>query len=142
MRVRKEAQMPLAGDPPSPGSPADTGHSLIDEELRTVVRAVLNLLKRWELSAVEKVKLLPVSADVLLRWEDGDVAGTRMEESKALVDLLAIHGCLRTLFPTAEVYRWIRKPNAVWGGLPALDVMMEEGGIARVRQYLDAEVEG
>jgi hypothetical protein len=100
---------------PSPGSPADTGHSLIDEELRAVVRAVLNLLKRWELSAVEKVKLLPVSADVLLRWEDGDVAGTRMEESKALVDLLAIHGCLRGLLAKAEVYRWVRKPNTVWG---------------------------
>jgi hypothetical protein len=65
-----------------------------------------------------------------------------VEEIKTLADLLVIHGCLRGLLTKAEVYRWVRKPNAVWNGRSALDVMIQEGGIARVRQYLDAEVHG
>jgi hypothetical protein len=133
--------MQSEGDLPPRSEPPSSGHPLTDEELRAVIRAVLNLLKRWELSSIEKTKLLSVSADVLLRWEDGDVAETRMEDTNTLIDLLVIHGCLCGLLAKAEVYSWVRKRNAVWHGRSALDVMTEEGGIVRVRQYLDAEVQ-
>ena len=55
---------------------------------------------------------------------------------------MGIHKALRYLFSDPERgYRWIRQPNARFGGQSALDRMLAgaPADLAAVRAYLDAE---
>lgn len=55
-------------------------------------------------------------------------------------DLLAIHVGLRHRFTDPDrACAWIRRPNAAFGGMSALEKMRESGGILAVRKYLATE---
>ena len=59
-----------------------------------------------------------------------------------LSNLMGIHKALRLIFTDNErAHVWVRRPNAIFGGRPALDVMLdgELTDLMRVRRYLDAE---
>ena len=96
---------------------------LSDDEAAALARAVVRLCDCWGLSQPERITL--VARD--------DLGG-----------LLAIHTALRSLLPAADQRcRWMRAPNAAFGGLAALEILLrEDNGIARVRGYLEAEIHG
>ena len=53
-----------------------------------------------------------------------------------------MHKALRYLYRDADqAYAWVKKPNAMFSGQRALDIMLEGSifALERVRAYLDAE---
>jgi hypothetical protein len=113
------------------------------EEARAMLRAVLSMFDRWQMTATESRRLLGNPAErTYQRWRKGDVATLSADTVFRLGVLLGIHKALRYLFTSPERgYAWIRKPNAAFGGRSALDKMLQGAptDLAEVRAYLDAE---
>ena len=112
-------------------------------EIAASLRAAFRLFERWGVDAGEaRVLLGTPSLRTFQRWKAGQVADIPHDTAWRIGDLMGIHKALRYMFTYPERgYRWIRQPNAAFGGQSALDRML--GGapsdIAHVRSYLDAE---
>jgi hypothetical protein len=123
--------------------PANTGGRVSEEEARAMLRAVLNLLEKWELSKEEKLVLLGRPSDrTFQRWRAGEIGSLPNDTVYRLGDLLGIHKALRYMFTDVErTYAWVKRLNDVFGGKSALDIMLQgaPSDISRVRAYLDAE---
>ena len=108
-----------------------------------MLRAAFNLFDRWGLGAPEARNLLgQPSLRTFQRWKAGQVADIPHDTAWRLGDLMGIHKALRYMFTDPERgYRWIRQPNAAFGGQSALDRMTAgaPSDLAFVRAYLDAE---
>ncbi len=108
-----------------------------------MLRAAFNLFDRWGLGAAEARALLGhPSLRTFQRWKAGQVADIPHDTAWRLGDLMGIHKALRYMFTDPERgYRWIRQPNAAFGGQSALDRMIAgaPSDLAFVRAYLDAE---
>ena len=123
--------------------PAETYGQINEEEARAMLRAVLNLLDKWHVSKQEKLVLLGAPSErTFQRWRAGEIGPLPNDTVHRLGDLLGIHKALRYMFTDLErAYAWVKRPNEVFGGKPALDVMLQgaPSDISRVRAYLDAE---
>jgi uncharacterized protein (DUF2384 family) len=112
-------------------------------EAQAMLRAVLNLLDKWGLHRHEKLVLLGGPSErTFQRWRAGQVGPLPPDTVFRLGDLLGIHKALRYMFTDVRrAYAWIKRPNAVFGGRSALEMMLQGAptDIARVRAYLDAE---
>lgn len=114
-----------------------------EDEVRAMQRAVVNLFQRWGLTEGEASVLLgDMSVRTFQRWKQGRYGRVGRDLAARMSNLLGIHKALRLLFEEkARGYGWIRRPNEVFGGRSALDVML--GGqltdLMRVRRYLDAQ---
>lgn len=113
---------------------------------RTLAKAISALFDHWELTATERASLLGLSPDsrsAVARYRRGAPLPDRTDLLKRVGHLLAIHRSLRVLFPYNRdiAYRWVKLPNARFGGCSALDVMRHEGflGVVAVRHHLDFE---
>ena len=119
------------------------GIDVTPEEAAAMLRAVLNLFDKWDLSAAEARRLLGEPSErTYQRWRAGEVAALSLDTVFRLGTLLGIHKALRYMFSSPERgYAWIRKPNAAFGGHSALDRMLQAAptNLAAVRAYLDAE---
>jgi len=108
-----------------------------------MLRAVLNLLDKWNLRREEKLVLLGSPSErTFQRWRAGEIGPLPSDTVFRLGDLLGIHKALRYMFTDiAHVYAWVKRPNDAFGGESALDVMLQgaPADISRVRAYLDAE---
>jgi len=124
-------------------APADTRGRVTVEEARAMLRAVLNLFDKWGLSKDEKLVLLGRPSDrTFHRWRAGEIGSLPNDTVYRLGDLLGVHKALRYMFTDVErVYAWVKRPNAVFGGMSALDIMLQgaPSDISRVRAYLDGE---
>ncbi len=113
------------------------------EEAQAAARAVINLFARWELTDEESRQLLGgMSPRTLARWKKGDIGRIDRDLAARLSLLLGIHKALRYLFADPESgYAWIKKPNTVFAGRRALDVLLDGSifALERLRAYLDAE---
>lgn len=122
---------------------ADPGPSIGDEEAAALQRAVTNLFARWGLTDDQACTLLGgIGLRSYARWKAGRFGRAGVDLRTRLANLIAIHGALRRLFDDPNrAYAWIKKPNAAFGGMSALDVMLagQITDILRVRRYLDAE---
>ena len=98
-------------------------------------RAVIGLCRRWELTDHQ--------AEILLDLPPGAGVDQLTEEGKTRVEhLLGILAALRALFrDPARAHAWVKRPNSIYDGRTALDVMLAGGldAIIRVRRYLEAE---
>ena len=119
------------------------GNDVTPEEKAAMLRAVLNLFDKWNLTAAEARRLLGEPSErTYQRWRAGEVAALSLDTVFRLGTLLGIHKALRYMFSSPERgYAWIRKPNAAFGGHSALDRMLQAAptNLAAVRAYLDAE---
>ena len=108
-----------------------------------MLRAVLNLLDKWELAKEEKLVLLGSPSDrTFQRWRAGEIGPLPGDTVFRLGDLLGIHKALRYMFTdVARAYAWVKRPNEMFGGRSVLDIMLQGAptDISRVRAYLDAE---
>lgn len=124
-------------------APAGTHGTVTDEEARAMLRAVLNLLAKWNLRREEQLVLLGGPSDrTFQRWRAGEIGHLPNDTVFRLGDLLGIHKALRYMFTEVDrAYGWVKRPNEVFGGKSALDVMLQgaPSDISRVRAYLDAE---
>ncbi len=117
--------------------------TITDEEAGALARTTVNLFKMWKLSDTEACTLLgDMSARTWARWKDGSVGRIDRDLRMRMAHLMGIHKGLRYLFrDAARGYAWIRKPNASFGGLSALDLMLrgEISDLAALRDWLNAE---
>ncbi len=124
-------------------APAGTDGPVTEEEARAMLRAVLNLLDKWDLRREEKLVLLGRPSDrTFQRWRTGEIGPLPSDTVFRLGDLLGIHKALWYMFTDIErIYGWVKRPNEAFGGKSALDVMLQgtPSDISRVRAYLDAE---
>ena len=116
---------------------------ITDEEATALARATINLFRKWQLSDLEARTLLGGMAPrTWARWKEGNIGRIDRDLRARMAILMGIHKGLRYLFTDpARGYAWIRKPNANFDGLSALDVMMrgEITDLIDIRSYLDAE---
>jgi len=116
---------------------------ITDEEATALARATINLFRKWQLSDLEARTLLGGMAPrTWARWKEGNIGRIDRDLRARMAILMGIHKGLRYLFTDpARGYAWIRKPNASFDGLSALDVMMrgEITDLIDIRSYLDAE---
>ena len=106
-------------------------------------RATINLFERWDMRDEEAAILLGgIAPRTYQRWKKGELGRASPDLAARLSNLLGIHKALRLLFKeTTRGYGWIKRPNDVFAGRSALDIML--GGqltdLMRVRRYLDAQ---
>ncbi|KZB70807.1 MULTISPECIES: MbcA/ParS/Xre antitoxin family protein [Thalassospira] len=111
---------------------------LTQKEAQALCRAALRLLKNWELTDAE--------AQIVLGCNEIAFGNEQQSPSEDMLLrahlLLGIHTQLRVLFvDKRRGYQWVRKPNQIFSGMSALEVMMQRGveGILQVKEYLEAE---
>lgn len=117
------------------------------DELRNLVRVVVSLLKKWNLSEEQRLALLGThghdGAAFLDCRIDAQPLPATSEVALRAAHLLAIHRSLRLLFPENEDLRfsWVRRRNQALGGSAPIEIMLRDGadGIARVRAVLDQQ---
>ena len=116
---------------------------ITDDEAAALARATVNLFRAWGLSDGEARTLLGDMAQrTWARWKTGDIGRIDRDLRARMAILMGIHKALRYLFrDPQQAYAWPRKPNAVFGGRSALEVMLggELTDLMRVRRVLDAE---
>ncbi|HSG54742.1 MAG TPA: MbcA/ParS/Xre antitoxin family protein [Paracoccaceae bacterium] len=116
---------------------------ITDDEAAALARTTVNLFRMWQLSDAEARTLLGEMAQrTWARWKEGNIGRIDRDLRARMAILIGIHNGLRYLFSDpARGYAWIRKPNAAFGGMSALDVMMrgEIADLIDLRGYLDAE---
>lgn len=116
--------------------------------LRNLGRAVMTLLRKWNVSEQQQCALLGLSArdgSESLEHQLGQwLSAGRPELLERVAYLLGIHGSLRHLFPDNERlrYSWVRRCNQALGGSAPIDVMAgdNENGIARVWALLNQQL--
>lgn len=117
--------------------------ALTDGETAAMARAVVRLFEHWQLSDAEARDLLGgLAARTFARWKAGEHGRIDRDLATRLSLLMGIHKGLRYLFTEPERgYRWVKTPNADFGGRTPAEVMSEGSifAVARVRHYLDAE---
>ena len=115
---------------------------ITDDEAAAMFRAVLNLLRLWDVTDEEAATLLDQPVRTYRRWKAGDLGRIDRDGKARLSNLMGIHKALRIIFREPQRgYAWIKAPNKVLGNRTALDVMLggELTDLMRVRRYLDAE---
>lgn len=115
---------------------------ITDEEGGAMLRAVVNLFGKWDLTDEEAATLLDLPLRTYRRWKAGQPGRLDRDTKARLSNVLGIHKATRILFSEPQrSYAWVKAPNAAFGGTPALDVMLrgELTDLMRVRRYLDAE---
>ena len=121
----------------------DNGPAITDEEAAALARATVNLFRAWGLTDAEACTLLGgISMRSWARWKEGSVGRIDRDLRMRMAHLMGIHKGLRYLFKeSSRSYEWIRKPNAAFDGMTALDVMLrgEMADLAAMREYLNAE---
>ena len=130
-------------------TPATVGSVISDDEAGALARTTVNLFKAWNLTDLEACILLGgMSARTWARWKigarskEGGIGRIDRDLRTRMAHLMGIHKGLRYLFTEpARGYAWIRKPNAIFGGQSALDLMLrgEIADLAAMREWLDAE---
>lgn len=126
---------------PTPASP--DAATVTDGEAAALARTTVTLFRKWGLSDAEARTLLGGMAQrTWARWKDGAVGRVDRDLRARMAILMSIHKGLRYLFTDPDRgYAWVRKPNDIFGGRSALDIMMRGDiiDLIDVRDYLNAE---
>lgn len=122
----------------------NTNHPEITQaEAQAMQRAIINLFERWKLTENEAAILLGgINPRTFHRWKKGEYGRTSVDLNARMSNIMGIHKSLRLLFKDAlRGYEWIRKPNTIFGGRSALDILLNGAftDLMRVRHYLDAQ---
>jgi hypothetical protein len=128
---------------PIPTAPSEFSPGPItDEEAAAMFRAVLNLLRLWDVTDEEAAILVDLPVRTFRRWKAGDLGRIDRDGKARLSNLLGIYKALRIIFREPQRgYAWIKAPNEAFGNRTALEVMLggELTDLMRVRRYLDTE---
>ncbi|WP_206378151.1 MbcA/ParS/Xre antitoxin family protein [Sneathiella limimaris] len=128
-----------------PGMPTSEGIEFTLAETQAMQRAILKLLALWKLTDDQVTTLLGgISISEFQGWREGQYGSVDPETPIRMSNLIGIHKCLRRLFSDPERdYDWIKRPNTVFDGRSALEVMLKGHltDIIVVRRHLFAECE-
>ncbi len=132
----------MALQPVATRAPDFVPDQITDEEGNAMLRAVLNLFGKWDITDEEAAVLLDLPVRTYRRWKAGQPGRLDRDMKARLSNLLGIHKALRIIFSEPDrTYAWIKARNTAFGDHSALDIML--GGdltdLMRVRRYVDAE---
>lgn len=132
----------MALQPVTTRAPDFVPDQITDEEGGAMLRAVLNLFGKWNITDEEAAVLLDLPVRTYRRWKAGQPGRLDRDMKARLSNLLGIHKALRIIFSEPDrTYAWIKARNTAFGDRSAFDVML--GGdltdLMRVRRYVDAE---
>ncbi|MCF6445875.1 MbcA/ParS/Xre antitoxin family protein [Nereida sp. MMG025] len=119
-----------------------TPDPITDEEGGAMLRAVLTLFGKWQITDEDAAILLDLPLRTYRRWKTGQAGRLDRDMKARLSNILGIHKALRIIFTDPNrAYSWVKATNAAFAGRSALDVMRggELTDLMRVRRYLDAE---
>jgi uncharacterized protein (DUF2384 family) len=108
------------------------------QETAAALEACQRAMELWQLDE-DQVAALLGNDDEIQRWA---AAPSTVPASviDRLGDMLRIHSSLKILFADRErAYGWLKHPNVGFGGRRPVDVMLEQGGVAHIEEYLAAE---
>lgn len=98
-----------------------------DDDVRVGLKAVLNILQKWQCSEAEKQALLGIKRSTLHKYQDDPNSARASNDLAERVSyLLNIHHALRLLFSNPEnVYGFVRLENhsAPFNGLTPMQFM-------------------
>ena len=121
---------------------AGVGSLRFTQEAHAMQRAVIRLFDLWGLNESQAVVLLGgIAIRTYQRWKRGEYGRVNIDLQERLSLLMGIHKALRLLFKEPRRgYEWVQRPNTVFAGRSALDLMLDGRlpNLMRVRQYLDA----
>ncbi|WP_051555197.1 MbcA/ParS/Xre antitoxin family protein [Legionella fairfieldensis] len=104
-------------------------NSINETHLQKALKAVLNILEKWQCSTEEMQRLLGLKRSTLFKYKSlPEKASISQDLMERLSYLLNIHAALRVLFSHPDsVYNWIRKPNQApfFNGKSAMDIMLQ-----------------
>lgn len=116
---------------------------ITDDEAAALARTTVNLFRAWDLSDAEaRVLLGDMAPRTWARWKAGEIGRIDRDLRARMAILMGIHKALRYLFTEpARGYAWIRKPNDIFAGQSALEIMLrgEITDLIDLRAYLDAQ---
>lgn len=107
-----------------------------------MLRAAVDLFRRWEVSDAQAAVLLDAPPGTYARWKTAAPARFGRDLKARLANLMGIHKARRIMFREPQRgYGWVRRTNAAFEGRTPLEVMLggELTDLMRVRRYLDAE---
>lgn len=119
-----------------------TPDPISDAEGGAMLRAVLTLFGKWQITDEEAATLLDLPLRTYRRWKAGQPGRLDRDTKARLSNILGIHKALRIIFVEPQrAYGWIKAANQAFAGESALTVMLrgELTDLMRVRRYLDAE---
>jgi hypothetical protein len=111
-------------------------------DVRRGMHLVFRMMDEWGVPNAQAQRLLGSPPDrTFYRWKQGEVGSVPYDTVRRLSYLLGIYKALQIVYSDpALAGRWVKQPNAFFGGQAPLDRMA--GGdvtdLAAVRQYLDA----
>ena len=115
---------------------------ITDAEGGAMLRAVINLFAKWQITDEDAAILLDLPVRTYRRWKAGQPGRLNRDLKARLSNLLGIHKALRIIFVDPNrTYGWIKAANTAFDDRSALDVMLggELTDLMRVRRYVDAE---
>ncbi|MEO1200241.1 MAG: antitoxin Xre-like helix-turn-helix domain-containing protein [Pseudomonadota bacterium] len=115
---------------------------ITDQEAAAMFRAVVNLFRLWDVTDGEAALLLDMPVRTYARWKADGPQRLGRDGRARLSNLMGIHKALRIIFRGQQRgHDWVRKPNALFGGRSALEIMLggELADLMRVRRALDTE---
>ena len=132
----------MALQPVTTRAPDFVPDQITDVEGSAMLRAVLNLLRKWNVTDEESAVLLDLPVRTYRRWKAGQPGRLDRDMKARLSNLLGIHKALRIIFSEPDrTYNWIKAQNTAFGDRSALDIMLggELTDLMRVRRFVDAE---
>ncbi len=106
------------------------------------LKAFFKLMEIWRVENVEARALLGAPKErTFFNWKKGQATYVPADTMRRIGYILGIHKALRILFTNPEnVYGWVRRSNADFGGQSPLQRMTagDVTDLAAVRAYLDA----
>lgn len=139
-RPRVARVVPAAPVPLAARESSDVRRRLSAPALRTF----FNITRAWRLSASDERALLGwPPASTFHKYKSGAPGALSFDTLTRMSLVLGIYKSLHVLYPDAALAdRWVMLPNAnaLFGGRPALALMIDDGidGLYRVRRLLDS----
>lgn len=100
---------------------------------------ICELFDKWGLTEKEGREILGCTLDEYEALKVGKIDGIEVRVGERIAEAFRIHTGLRLLFRNPERgYAWVKKPNKVFEGKSASEVMKSD--LVRVRKYLEAEL--
>ncbi|MBA2711830.1 MAG: DUF2384 domain-containing protein [Tatlockia sp.] len=98
-------------------------------QVQIALKAVINILDKWECSVEEMQILLGLKRSTLFKYKSfPENALISKDLTERLSYILNIHAALRILFSNPDsTYGWVRKPNSApfYNGKSAMDIMLQ-----------------
>lgn len=124
------------------GPPEFTSDPITEEEAAAMLRAAVNLFRRWGIGDAQAAVLLDTPPRTYARWKSAGPPRFSRDLKARLSNLMGIHKALRIMFREPQRgYGWVKRTNSAFDGRTPLQVMLggELTDLMRVRRYLDAE---